>query len=415
MGDSSFGHHVRFGSLKIRASSIPKLTVLFVTAYFLLSQFALDGGPQAHPELEKSPDVVHEWNQIINWTDPQDGEVDVPLDMTVTVAFLSNNTSWDGYTWSVTPDAGGWMVTESWDVYGNLILEMHHSVPFQRCTMYAFNFTFYDGLNPVDYYEFSFTTICSFPQPPAPPLFKYAVLGGLDNKDIVLSWNLSTDDGAGDDDVANYAVHHSESYHWGGQGYEFLANVSAGTGTFTHTLAGDGDWSNHFYYVQANDTEGDSSWKGQVGKFVRYLEKGKRTASIPLIQHDTTLEVVLQTLEGSYKHVRYYKSADQSGHWKSYWTFKTYRTLFEINHTMGFWIDMTKDDHLVVAGLVPDFVNIRLYHGWNFVGYPSFINRTVDEALYNIDWKMIDGYGDTPPYHLKHLDSSDMMTAGEGY
>ncbi|MCJ2556373.1 MAG: hypothetical protein LN415_04610, partial [Candidatus Thermoplasmatota archaeon] len=130
---------------------------------------------------------------------------------------------------------------------------------------------------------------------------------------------------------------------------------------------------------------------------------------------DETLETVLQSLTGSYNHVRYYRSSDQSDHWKSYWTFKTYRTLFEINHNMGFWIQITKDDHLVVAGLVPAVTEIRLGHEWNFVGYPCFFDDTVAGALSAIDWTKIDGYSDTPPYHLRHLSPADIMTAGEGY
>jgi hypothetical protein len=82
---------------------------------------------------------------------------------------------------------------------------------------------------------------------------------------------------------------------------------------------------------------------------------------------------------------------------------------------MGFWIQITKDDYLVVAGLVPEFVEIGLGHGWNFVGYPSFTDRTVSDALSSLDWKKIDGYSDAPPYHLAHLNPGDIMTAGEGF
>jgi len=145
------------------------------------------------------------------------------------------------------------------------------------------------------------------------------------------------------------------------------------------------------------------------------MEKGKQIASIPLAQADTTLETVLQTLDGSYKHVRYYKSSDQGPHWKSYWTFKKYRTLFDIDHTMGFWIDITKPDDLVVAGLVPEVTRIELGHGWNFVGYPSFIERTLSQALAGVDWEKAQGYDDNPPFNLKQLSGTDVMTAGEGY
>jgi hypothetical protein len=145
------------------------------------------------------------------------------------------------------------------------------------------------------------------------------------------------------------------------------------------------------------------------------MEKGKQIASVPLVQADTTLETVLQTLDGSFKHVRYYKSFGQGPHWKSYWTFKKYRTLFDIDHTMGFWIDITRADDFVVAGLVPEVTHIELGHGWNFVGYPSFIDRTLSQALSGVDWEKAQGYDYNPPFNLKKLFGSDVMTAGEGY
>lgn len=249
--------------------------------------------------------------------------------------------------------------------------------------------------------------------PPAAPALVWSVLEGPSNENVLISWSLSADDGAGDDDVSHYAIYYSVIYD--GDGYSYLGEVNMSETSFTHILAGDGDWNSYFYYVQANDTSGNANWSGQAGKLARYLEEGKQIASIPLVQEDTTLEVVLQTLEGCYKHVRYYKSSDQSHHWKSYWTFKTYRTLFEINHTMGFWIDMTRDDHLVVAGLVPDVTGIALGHGWNFVGYPSFLERRVSEALADVDWMKVQGYNDVPPFHLNQLTGNDSMRAGEGY
>ena len=251
--------------------------------------------------------------------------------------------------------------------------------------------------------------------PPVAPVLASAVLEGSSNENILISWSLSADDGAGDNDVSNYAIYCSDVYDYEGDGYSYLGQVNSGETRFTHALAGDGDWNNHFYFVQANDTSGNANWSGQAGKFVRHLEEGKQLASIPLIQDDTTLEVVLQTLAGSFKHVRYYKSSDQSHHWKSYWTFKTYRTLFDIDRTIGFWIDVTKADNLVVAGLVPDVTQIELGHNWNFVGYPSFVERTLSEALAAVDWEKAQGYDNTPPFNLKQLTASDVMRAGEGY
>jgi hypothetical protein len=251
--------------------------------------------------------------------------------------------------------------------------------------------------------------------PPAAPALLSTILTGASNEDVLITWSLSADDGAGNGDVSHYAVYTSDSYDYEGDSYSYLGQAGSGGTSFTHTLAGDGDWADHFYYVQANDTSGNGNWSGQAGKFVRFIEKGKHLASVPLVQEDTTLEVVLQTLAGSFKHVRYYKSSDQSNHWKTYWTFKTYGTLFEIDHTMGFWIDMTKDDHLVVAGLVPDVTQIELGHNWNLVSYPSFIDRTVSDALAGIDWQKVQGWGATPPHHQRQMGADDMMTAGHGY
>ncbi|MCK4456767.1 MAG: Ig-like domain-containing protein [Thermoplasmata archaeon] len=251
--------------------------------------------------------------------------------------------------------------------------------------------------------------------PPAAPVLASAILAGTSNENVLITWSLSADDGAGDDDVSHYAVYFSEIYDYEGDGYLYLGQAGSGETSFTHALAGDGDWLNCFYYVQANDSSGNGNWSGQAGKFVRFLEKGKHLASVPLVQEDTTLEVVLQTLAGSFKHVRYYKSSDQSDHWKTYWTFKTYGTLFDIDHKMGFWIDMTKDDHLVVAGIVPEMTQIELGHNWNLVSYPSFIDRTVSDALAGIDWQKVQAWGATPPYYQKQMSANDIMRAGEGY
>lgn len=251
--------------------------------------------------------------------------------------------------------------------------------------------------------------------PPVAPVLASAVLEGPNNENILISWSLSDDDGGGDNDVSRYAIYYSNVHNYEGEGYSYLGEANKGETIFIHSLSGDGDWSDYFYYVQANDTSGNGNWSAQAGKSVRYLEEGKQIVSIPLIQEDTTLEVVLQSLDGSYKHVRYYKSSDQSDHWKSYWTFKTYRTLFDIDHTMGFWIDITRADDLVVAGLVPEVTQIALSHEWNFVGYPSFVERSVSNALAGMDWLKIQGYDDVPPFNLRQMTGNDMMQAGEGY
>jgi hypothetical protein len=51
---------------------------------------------------------------------------------------------------------------------------------------------------------------------------------------------------------------------------------------------------------------------------------------------------------------------------------------------MGFWIRMTSPDTLEVTGTAPTTTNIELLDnagGWNLVGYPSAVNRSLPSAL----------------------------------
>lgn len=82
---------------------------------------------------------------------------------------------------------------------------------------------------------------------------------------------------------------------------------------------------------------------------------------------------------------------------------------------MALWIDAPVDTSIVVAGKVPTAAVIQLQQGWNFVGYPSFIMRSVGEALSGIDYERIEGYDAKPPEHLKLLWDNDNLVAGYGY
>jgi hypothetical protein len=326
------------------------------------------------------------------------------------VVFMWENVTFDG---SGSYDPDGYIVDYSWDFGdGNGASGMIVNHTYLEAGEFYASLTVKDDDNMMG--TDTIIVVVLDPRPDSPKLLR-AVLAGADLDDVTIEWELSADDGSSFNDVTNYAVYWSDTYDSGGAGYQFLTELPAGTTSVTLAGWGDGDWSSYFFYVQANDTDGYTSWEGQAGKFVRFLEKGKRIASIPLVQDDETLETVLQSMDGSYDHVRYYRSSDQSDHWKSYWTFKHHRDLYYINHEMGFWIRVKKDDHLVVAGLVPEVTEIDFGHQWNFVGYPSFVSMQIMDALADVDYEKVDGYDETPPFHLKHLTDTDMMVAGEGY
>ena len=352
-------------------------------------------GLQATGPGQTIDDVSNMVNPLLGWTHQDPGMPPSPqfgyrLEIATDPAFAV--VTWSSYQ----PVAGGYV-----EAYGG--------PPLTPGTCYYYRARTRDAF---DYGPWANTTMCMRPRV---PILTSAVLDGANNENVLISWSISPGDGGSGNDISHFAIYFSHTYDHEGAGYSYLGLVDKNETSYTHASAGDGDWNSYFYHVQANYTDGSAYWTGQAGKFVRHMEKGKQIASIPLAQADTTLETVLQTLDGSYKHVRYYKSSDQGPHWKSYWTFKRYRTLFDIDHTMGFWIDITKPDDLVVAGLVPEVTQIELGHGWNFVGYPSFIERTLSQALAGVDWEKAQGYDDNPPFNLKQLSGTDVMAAGEGY
>ena len=177
---------------------------------------------------------------------------------------------------------------------------------------------------------------------------------------------------------------------------------------------GDGDRGNYFYYVRAYDEANNTAKSWYAGKFVNSLTAGEKFISIPLVQWNTSLEEVLKTLD--FDKVWYFNVSDLNDHWKTYMTFKPYKgDLKNIDHKIGFWVNVTNDDNLIIAGLVPRYTEILLYKGWNMVGYPSFINRTVSEALAEVPWISVEAYDNNPPHYLKELLPSDVMSPGNGY
>ena len=119
------------------------------------------------------------------------------------------------------------------------------------------------------------------------------------------------------------------------------------------------------------------------------LNKGWNLVSIPYIQDDTDLDKVLESIENSYDIVEWFNISDASGHWKINHTTKPpdMNVLYEITHTMGFWIHIIEPDTvpLRLPGTPPrKNQSISLHPGWNLVGYPSMNNKNRTAALNNL-------------------------------
>lgn len=119
------------------------------------------------------------------------------------------------------------------------------------------------------------------------------------------------------------------------------------------------------------------------------LVDGWNMVSLPLIQSDTSIDIVLNSISGSYEAVQWFDASDTSDPWKHSHISKPpiRNDLNDLDHKMGLWIYMNGLDTLEVDGTRPIITNIQLHKGWNFVGYPSLTTRIHVNALSTIAGK----------------------------
>ncbi len=250
------------------------------------------------------------------------------------------------------------------------------------------------------------------PPIPAPPGNLTAELSGQNLCNVTLSWSLSPDDG-GSVNMTRYDIYRNENYDIEGRQYTLIGSVPNGTPEYADENAGEGDPDNHFYYVCAiGDMNISSCTSDQAGKFTRPLSQGPNLISIALIQLNESIEYVLQTVE--YDKAWSYDSF--SGKWWWFMGLKDYRKgLWAVNHTVGLWVNVTKDSNLTLAGVVPTNISISLVVGWNLVGFPSFNPASVSDLYAQPGFTRVEGYDFLPPYFLRVLEGSDELQAGYGY
>jgi hypothetical protein len=263
----------------------------------------------------------------------------------------------------------------------------------------------------MDYYPL--TTPVVFRRP-APPTNITAKLEGAALQHVNITWNLSADENLCYDRVKNYSIYYSSEYDSDGKGYQFLAEVPKGTDYYVHWNAGEGDPNTYFYTVQVNDIYTYSGRnETQVAKYTRDLDAGQHLVSIPLVLNNTNITSVLQTVK--FDIAWYYDNSDPADPWKSFNPSKPVNDLHSVDHTMGLWLVVNEDCNLTVAGTVPRITLIPLGQGWNLIGYPSFIERTVLEAFTGVLYERVEGYSTMPPEYLQLLSPTSIMTPGYGY
>lgn len=103
--------------------------------------------------------------------------------------------------------------------------------------------------------------------------------------------------------------------------------------------------------------------------------------SLPRIQENTSVEAVLASVAGQWDVVKYYDASDILDPWKTYRVGGTANDLFDLDHTMGFWLHATENCTLSLNGEAPVTTSISLKAGWNMVGYASGTPHLASNAL----------------------------------
>lgn len=137
--------------------------------------------------------------------------------------------------------------------------------------------------------------------------------------------------------------------------------------------------------------------------------------SIPLELADTTISTVLSSIAGQYDAVKYYDATDTNDPWKTYRPGASTNDLFNIDHKMGFWINMNDFTNLTIEGTEPASTDIPLYAGWNLVGYPALSYESVGNALWGTGADRVEVYDIAEPYLIKEVGPTYTMQHGEGY
>lgn len=250
---------------------------------------------------------------------------------------------------------------------------------------------------------------------PRPPEIISADLTGVNLENVTIRWNLSLDDGQGTYPVVQYRIFRNTMYNHTGFGYQLLAVLPNGIPEYTDGLAGEGDPDNYFYRVCAVDTRNLTKCSElQAGKFTKSLAKGLALVSVPLMQSNESIGRVLQTVSND--KAWYYDSAKQE--WVSIDVLKPYSKGFgTVNHSIGFWVNVTQDSNMTIAGIVPIKTSIQLYAGWNLIAFPSFQQdyTVADLRAVTGAWQ-VEGYNaSADPYFLRSMSDGDHLSAGDGF
>jgi hypothetical protein len=147
------------------------------------------------------------------------------------------------------------------------------------------------------------------------------------------------------------------------------------------------------------------------------LSEGWNLLSLPVTQSSENLNDILESIDGKWDCIQTYDPLSPEP-WKTNATFRPdqLNDFNTLNHKQGFWINITEPDvNLTVIGYILISTSVNLSAGWNLVGYPSLVEKSISDALSGTGYDAVEGFNATAPYRISPLIGTYMMKPGEGY
>jgi hypothetical protein len=160
---------------------------------------------------------------------------------------------------------------------------------------------------------------------------------------------------------------------------------------------------NYTFMVNSTDPQGNKlSYDPMFPTFkteIRIqLVTGWNMVSIPPSMTGMDIADILSSIAGQYDALQVYDALDPADPWKHYNPNKPSRLndLTFLDDVHGFWILMKNDALLIPGhedptrfGPLPINTDVPLVAGWNFVGYPSVVNRPIGGAFPGVTYDMV--------------------------
>ncbi|MFQ5911303.1 MAG: hypothetical protein ACE5IJ_11385, partial [Thermoplasmata archaeon] len=351
----------------------------------------------------------------------------------------SNNEWHRVSTYSQNGTYSWWMGNDATGRYSNRAHQILRSPSFSLEGASRATLHFYQKLSTEEAYDFAsvdvgshgnWEVLASYSGPISSSFLKFSfdISNFIDKKDVQVRFRFSSDGGVTDtgwyvDDVVVIAEYPQEFLVHGPEiksSKAFLEPMQSEVVDWTYKFLKGGTFkivAQTLLSVDENP-QNDQTYvilEIDPSKYRIPLKEGWNLVSLPLVPPSRDLSAVLTSISGKFTSVRFYRSNFSADPWKEYSPWKRYFDLAEANETMALWIEASQDVDLDVEGSVAPPTTIRLFMGWNFVGYPSLADRRLSDALAGLPVMEVQTYDSSPPYHLREMSTSEYLRTGSGY